>query len=177
VPDCRGHAPHLAIPAFLQFHFQPAVRDVLAHPDRRIAGPQFRCGREKLRPRRAGAPVAQVDAPAQRLQRPFVGHALDLRPIGFPETVTRIAEARLQRPMVGEQQQALAVVIEPAGRINARNADKITQRGASRYGRELAQHLERLVEQQQAPTGCGLLWHHGVNRRELHIEPTSYPWR
>ncbi len=57
--------------------------------------------------------VVQRDAAAQRLQRGFVGLALDLRQIGFGRLVLRRRNPRLQRAVVGQDQQALAIAVEP----------------------------------------------------------------
>jgi hypothetical protein len=74
--------------------------------------------------------------------------------------VARIAEAGLQRAMISEQQQSLAVMVEPARGINAGHRNEIGERHAAGDGTELAQDPVRLVEQQQAHTLAGLLWHY-----------------
>jgi hypothetical protein len=74
--------------------------------------------------------------------------------------VARIAQAGLQRSVVGEQQQALAVVVEPPRGIDAGHRNEIGERHATGDRAELAQDPIGLVEQQQAHTLAGLLWHH-----------------
>src|SRR5690606_31681037 len=55
------------------------------------------------------------------------------------------------RAVVGQQQQAFAVVVEPTGRIDVRDADEFGERAARRLAAigELAEHPVRLVEQDQ----------------------------
>jgi len=65
------------------------------------------------------SPVA-VDrhTPAQAIERRLVGHAADAHVV-FPfHLVTRVEQALGQRTVVGQQQQALGVVIEPPDRID-----------------------------------------------------------
>jgi len=87
---------------------------------------------------------------SQLLQRGLVGLALHLYPVGFPERVPGIAQPRMERAVVGEQQQAFAVVIQPAGRVDVGHGDVIGQGRPAVVGTELAQHAKRLVECQQA---------------------------
>ena len=57
----------------------------------------------------------------------FVRHAFDLDPVGLRLLVARIGEPCLQRAIVGEDQQALAVGIEAPGGIDARHVDVVLQ--------------------------------------------------
>lgn len=59
-----------------------------------------------------------------------------------------ISEAMLQRAIVGEQEQALAIAIQASNRINAGKGHVLLQcvPGAGK----LAQHIERLIEENVA---------------------------
>lgn len=110
----------------------------------------------------------------ESLQCGLIRDAFDLNPVLFPRAVTRIAEAGLKWPMVGEQHEALAVLVEPAGRIDAWNCDEVSKRCGAGRGTELATDAKRLVEQKQPRIRPGDLWHHSVPRpldwRIWHIE-------
>lgn len=110
-----------------------------------MAWPECRF-RNDARLGRAGAPVIQQDAASQRFQCGIVGRAFDLRPVGFREFVFRFSDARLQRAIVGQEQQAFAVVVEPPGSAYPGQCNVIGQRGAAFLVGELAEHIERLVE-------------------------------
>jgi hypothetical protein len=78
VADRSGHAPHLAVPSFAKLEFDPGRRNRLAHPDRRVAGPEpIRLG-HALRTGGQGGAVVQHDAVPQELQAGIVRDALDL---------------------------------------------------------------------------------------------------
>jgi len=143
----RGsHASYLAVAPLAQRDLDPAVGDRFARADRRIPRPEGR-RLDPPRPGRASAPVAQRQAVAQLLQGLVIRHALKLRPVGFPGGAARIAEARLQGAVVGQQEQALAVVVQAASRIDPRHRDEVGE-GLLPLGRtELADHAEGLVEQ------------------------------
>ena len=54
--------------------------------------------------------------------------------------------------VVGQEQQAFAVMVKPAGWVNAREVYEIRERGpgrASAFGRELAEHAKGLVERNE----------------------------
>jgi hypothetical protein len=56
--------------------------------------------------------------------------------------------------MIGQQEQALAVVVEAPGGVDARLGDVIGERSALLGGAELADHTTGLVERQQADPGA-----------------------
>ena len=111
------------------------------------------------------AATASAEAPAvSRARR--VGPSVSCRPSrrrvtcvawGAPSTWTRyvsaararLADPCLPGPVIGQHQQSLAVVVEPTGRIDTGERDIIPQQSPVRRG-ELRQHVERLVEQDQA---------------------------
>ena len=69
-----------------------------------------------------------------------------LHKVGFRQFEIRRCDARLQGAIVGEQHQAFAVEIEPAGGIDAGQVDEIGQRALAAGGGKLAEHAKRLVE-------------------------------
>jgi len=118
--DSRGHAPHLAVATLGEGELDPGGRDVAAHADGRIAWPQFRF-RNEADFRRAGTAIAERHATAQFLQRLRVRFTFYLCPVGLGQFVFRFGNAGLQGPVVGQQQQTLAVVVEPPGGPHTRN--------------------------------------------------------
>jgi hypothetical protein len=146
--DGRGHAPHLAVAAFGNGELDPGGWDVPAHPDGRIAWPQF-WFRNAANSGRARAAIVEVHATAQFFQRFGIRLTFDLRPVGLGQFVFRFGNAGLQGPIVGEQQQTFAVVVEPTGRAYPWHADEFGQRAPAFLVSELAQDIERLVEQDE----------------------------
>jgi len=143
----RGsHASYLAVASLAQRDLDPAVGDRFARADRRIPRPEGR-RLDPARPGRTRGPVAQRQAVAQLLQGLVIRHALKLRPVGFPGGAARIAEARLQGAVVGQQEQALAVVVQAACGIDSRHRDEVGESLLSSARTELADHAEGLVEQ------------------------------
>jgi len=146
--DSRGHAPHLAVATLGDGELDPGGRDVAAHADGRIAWPQF-WFRNEANVRRAGAAIVEWHAAAQFFQRLCTRRAFDLRPIGLGQFVFRFGNAGLQGPIVGEQQQALAVVVEPSGRAHLRHRNEIGECAPAFLVGELAQDIEWFVEQDE----------------------------
>lgn len=105
-----------------------------------------------------GEAVVKRHAVAQRLQCRLRDFALHLHPVGLGQLPARVADACLQRAVVGEQQQAFGIVVEASGRVNAGQVDEIGQHRATVLVAELAEHQEGLVEKNQAGhggrTGC-----------------------
>ena len=68
-------------------------------------------------------------AAAQLLQSLRVGSCLsfNLHPVAAPVAKAGVGEALLQAAIAGQQQQSLAIGIEPAGGINLRNRDELRQ--------------------------------------------------
>ena len=68
-----------------------------------------------------------------------VGHALDLGEVGLVDPVARVGEALGEVAVVGEQEQALGVVVEAADREHPRlvghelDDGRATLRGRSRW--------------------------------------------
>ncbi len=61
---------------------------------------------------------------------------------------SRIGEAVLQFAVIGQEKQAFAVVIQTADRVDARNGDEVRQCSFGSFACELAQNVERFVEEQ-----------------------------
>ncbi len=146
--DGGGHAPHLAIAALGDRHLQPCRWHMLAEADRRVARPQCRL-RDDVRLCRAGASVVERHAASQLTERRFPRYTFHLHPIGLGQLMARVGDARLQATVIGEQQQSLAVVVEPPGGTHARQLDELGECAPAIAVGELAQHVERLVEQDQ----------------------------
>ncbi len=95
--------------------------------------------------------IVQHHATAQRVELLARGCAFHLHPVGLGLLVARIGQPVRQRTVVGEQQQAFAVVVQPSRRIDARRQAEPGQRRTRRYAAvgELAQDVERFVEGDQ----------------------------
>ena len=145
-----GHAPHLPVAPLLDAQFNPCAWLGLAHPDRRRARPQPWRLIDQTGPSRAGDAVVQRDAQAKRVQRMHIGLAFDLHPVDFFHFVAGVRNPRLQGAVVGQQQQAFAVGVQPAGYINAGHLDDVFQTAPATLGRELTQHALGLVQADQA---------------------------
>jgi len=157
VADRGGHPADLAVAAFADRDPQPAIGDARAHADRRHARPEV--GRvDPFDLGGAGGAVLQYDAVAQGIERGLARLALDLNEIGLGQLELRIRDPRLEATVVGQQQQPLAVPIQPPRRIDARHRDELRQRCA-RGGRllvgELAEDVIGFVEEDQAGHGGG----------------------
>jgi eukaryotic-like serine/threonine-protein kinase len=147
--DGRGHASDLAIAPLVHDELDPPIGNGLAHADRWIARRQGRRGREDAR---FGGPrhvVPDLDAVSKGLEIGIARHPLDLSPVRLGVLEPGIAQPVLQRPVVGEEQQPLAVGIESPRRTDPRRQAEIGQRTPASLGRELAQHAPRLVEGDQ----------------------------
>ena len=79
--------------------------------------------------RRAGRPVVELDALAQRAQRARRGHALDLGEVLLLDAVARMREQLRELAVVGEHQQAFGVAVEAADREHARLAGHEVEHG------------------------------------------------
>jgi len=155
---CR-HAANLAVAAFLQRQFQPAVRNIPPDADRWLARPQCR----RLDATCAGGPghaVTQLHAASQGFEGGGIWQSFDLGPVTLGRAVPRIAETRLQCAVVGQEHQALAVVIQAAGRVDGRHRDEVSQHRSRTRRAELADDIAGLVEEQQSCRGRGLIWHY-----------------
>ncbi len=102
-----------------------AVADVLEHAADLAVAPLVDPDLEQARldevgARRSGAAVVELDAVAQRAER-ALGRALrvDLGAVDLLDLVARVGQALGERAVVGQQDQARAVGVEPADRVEA----------------------------------------------------------
>ncbi|MNR33703.1 hypothetical protein D3C85_1513960 [compost metagenome] len=95
----------------------------------------------------------------------FTRLAFHLHPVGLGQLVLGVGDACLQLPIVGQQQQAFAVTVQPARRINSWHVDEVLQGRAPRLVAELGQDVERFVEQDQAWFGRRRLGHAALGGR------------
>ena len=137
VPDGVEHAPQLALAALVQHHAQPGAAAVAA---------------QQLRLRGRRGAVVQLDALAQAGQRRVVRDALDERLVGLIDAVAGVRQAVRQLAVGGEQQQALAVAVEPpdVAQAGRRVVEQVEHRLASALVRGGDEDASRLVQQQRA---------------------------
>jgi len=158
VADRGGHPADLAVAAFADRDPQPAIGDARADADRGHARPEIGCG-DPFDLGGAGGAVLQHDAVAQGIERGLARLALDVHEIGLGQLELRIRDPRLEATVVGQQQQPLAVPIEPPRRIDAGHLDELRQRRARRRRLlvgELAEDVIGFVEEDQAGHGGAL---------------------
>jgi len=137
-----AHPPHLAVAPF-------ANRD-LNHPvaPARVTAP----GVQQRGFRRQRPAAVERNALPQPPQRLLVGHAGHARLVGALDSMTRMSEPRCQIPVVGEEQQALGVVVEPAHRIHvlAHPVQQVDHRSAALRIGTRRDETSRFVEQDVA---------------------------
>lgn len=122
VADGRGHAADLAIFAFMESQGQPRVGDVFAKTHRRIArwkGGGLGFGEAASFERSAGV-VGEFHAGGEAGEGVVGGDAFDQHPVFAFVGVLRVEELGVEPGFVGEQEQALAVGVETAKRVDAR---------------------------------------------------------
>ena len=143
-----GHAAYLSVFAFADFDFQPKVGHGLAHTYWRLAWPQMGGFVRGHYPHFGwlADKIAQIHAAFEYSQFGFVRLAFHLRPIGFFGFEFRAGYLCLQAAVVGEQQQAFAVGIEPAGRVEAGSFDIVFQAAVFFMRAKLADNAVGLVE-------------------------------
>ncbi len=148
-----SHPPHLPVAPLHYLDLQPASGDLLALANGRIARPHRRFIHD-TRPGGQGHAVVELHAGAQGGQFLFARDPFHLHPVGLGGLLPRLGEARLHLAIVGEQQQPLAVAIEPPCGIDAGLFDVILEGLAARLVGELAEHHVGLVQQEQ----LAILW-------------------
>ena len=128
--DRLAHAPHLRL------------RPSLTHDlDERARADRSPPARPHLR-RRVG-PSSSSTPSRKRRSSPGVGHALDLGEVLLLHTVARMREQLREVAVVGEHQQALGVVVEPADREHARLARHEVEHGAAALRIARGRHVAR----------------------------------
>ena len=124
--DSRGHTPHLAVAAFNNGELDPSGWDIPTYADGRIARPQFWL-RYAANFRWARTAIVEGHPAAQYFQRLGARRTFDLCPVGFGQFVFRFGNAGLQLPVVSEQQQPFAVIVESPGRAYSRHSREVGQ--------------------------------------------------
>ena len=149
-----GHAPDLAVPAFDQFKFQPAIRDVLPEADGRL--PRGHCGLWFQELHAAGAGAVSLDRHAGGELDEGVGRRdpFDLTPVGAGMSILGVEEPAVEAGFVAQEEKTLGIRIQTAQCIDARGKAKAIERTVRRTVRsELAENAVGLVEGNQH--GCG----------------------
>ena len=135
MPDGGRHLPHLAVAPLGEPQGDPGVGHVLADADGRIPR------REPRAFRNGSARAGKVRLPSMtrpRAGRPGrgIGDALHLHPVDLLQAGGRRGEPVHEGPVVGEQQQAFAVPIQPPGRVDPGHGDEVLEAGAAPGVRE-----------------------------------------
>ena len=141
VPDRLAHPAHLPVAAFRQREAQPAVGYILAVADWHRARRQIGGLRQELHLRGACPPAFDVHPIPQGLQRRRIGDALHLHEVRARMGIARGHQARFERVVIGQKEQALTVIIQPSGGVDLRHVDIIGQRGAAFPVGELGQDV------------------------------------
>lgn len=144
--DCRRHAPDLTVFSFGQGDGEPARGCLGALPNGWIAWPEPCWFFNVFRLAWAGDKIAKIDRAAQFFQRCCIWRSFHLNQISFRLLQVGMANVMLQPSIIRQQQQAFAVGIEPAGRIDIRNVQEIRQRLPLGMSRKLAHDIEGLIE-------------------------------
>ena len=112
-----GHPPDLPVFAFGNADFQPEIGHSFAIAHGRVALPDAGGfgGGKQAGFGGLGNEIAQIHGLFQLRDLFGIGRAFQLRPVGFDKFEFRAGNPRLLLPVVGEQQQALAVGIQPPG--------------------------------------------------------------
>ncbi len=105
--DRVAHLAHLTIAALANHDLEQRLRA----PDATAST------RSTLHLGRKRAPAFERDAAAQPLEIPLVGHALDQRLVRALQLVARMRHALGELAVVGEDDQALGLEVEPPDRI------------------------------------------------------------
>ena len=140
VADGGGHAADLAVFSFDEFEGEPSVGDGFSHADGRVARSDGGCGIEEARAARQGAVLVDRDAAAGEAGEGLRGRgAFDLRPVFAAMGVAGIEQPRVEAGLVAQEQEALAVGVEAAERVDAGGQAEVGERSPTRagLGREL----------------------------------------
>ncbi len=162
MPDGRGHVTDLAFLALAQDDLQPGGGDRGLMADGDAARGQVGFGRQELRLGRRQQLPFDGHARAQRGQGSRVWGALHLHQIGLGPLVPGVGQPVGQVAVVGEQQQPFAVRVQPAGRVDPRHGDVVSQRRPSLRAGAIGQHAVGLEEEQIAKAHQGIVSGHPV---------------
>jgi len=119
VTDRGRHPANLPVPTFAKNQANPGRGHVLAEPDRHGPGPKAGWFFDEFDIDRLAWTVRQAEPSSKLIQRFFCRNPFDLSEIGFGVIEAGIGEAMCEPTVVGQQQEAFAIEIEPADRIDA----------------------------------------------------------
>lgn len=149
---CR-HVADLALFAFSQHNAQPGGGDGRPVADGDAARRQVWLAAEQLDLCRGHRLPLHRHPRPQRDQRLGRGHVLHLYQISFGQFEAGMGQPVRKVTVVGQQQQPLAVLIQPAGGVDFPHGDVVGQGGTAFGVGEAAQDAVRLVKQQITPGG------------------------
>ncbi len=146
--DSRSHAANLAVAPFANGQAQPGRWHVLAIADRhRSVWERGRLG-QQVDFGGPGPAVPKLDAAPEPFQCPEIRSALHLNEIGLRVFESRVGQPMGKRSVVGQEQEAFAVAVEPADGIDSWDRHERLERGSSRDVAELTQDVVGLEELQ-----------------------------
>ena len=137
---------HLPVLAFDEGELYPAGRDVGAVADGRNAFPEVFGSFNDFCLTALGAVAFDDDTLLQLVHGLLRDLSVHLGEIGAWMLELRVKQLLDEGSVVGEEQGALAVVVEATGGIHACWETKLVERPMSGLGSELAEYAERLVE-------------------------------
>ncbi len=149
----RGHVADLPLLALVQHDPQPRGRDGGPVADGDAARRQIRFHGQQLDPGRGQQLTLHGHARPQRGQGFGRGDVFHLDEIDLGQLVARVGQPVGQVAVVGEQQQPLAVVIQPAGRVDAGHGHVVGQGGPAFGVGEGGEHSVGFEEQHVAHDG------------------------
>jgi hypothetical protein len=161
VPDCCGHSTYLAILAFGKRETNPGIRNRLANADRDWPRRERRFSSEELRCGRTRAAVLEIDSRGEMVKGVVGRDPLHVQEIGARVTDRGIGEVAPEGLVAREQQEAFAVSIESARRIDVGHIDVVGERLASVTVGERRQTVVGLPEPQDQVgivEPCHRLW-------------------
>jgi hypothetical protein len=116
VGDGCGHFADLAVAAFVEGEFEPAGGDVLADADRGIAGGNV--GVDAFGFSGEGCFSFDEDAGAKLFEGGLGEFAFDVGPVSAGVGVFGVEEIGVESGFVGEKEEAFAVAVEAAERVD-----------------------------------------------------------
>jgi hypothetical protein len=152
VTDGGRHASHLAVASLDEHELDPRRGDALPEADRDGPRGQRRLAAQPPDARRTRPAALDDHAPRERVERGCIGLALDLHLVGARMAVLRVRQRVRESSVVAQEQEPLAVVVEPADRPNARHRHELGEAGVPRLRGEARNGAVGLPERDQR--GC-----------------------
>ena len=152
VANGGGHAADLAIFSLREFEGEPGVGDGFSHADGRVARSDGGNGIEEVRAAGQGAVIVDRDAAAGEAGEGIRGRgAFDLRPVFAAMGVAGIEQPRVEAGLVAQEQEAFAIGVEAAERVDAGGQAEVGERSPFRagLGRELREDAVGFVKHEQ----------------------------